>query len=32
MTHVESPPSRPVGRKVGNVAELAAAIKERGVL
>jgi electron transfer flavoprotein beta subunit len=32
MTHVELPPSRPVGRKVGNVAELAAAIKERGVL
>ena len=32
MTHVEFPPSRPVGRKVGNVAELAAAIKERGVL
>jgi electron transfer flavoprotein beta subunit len=32
MTHVELPPSRPVGRKVSNVAELAAAIKERGVL
>jgi electron transfer flavoprotein beta subunit len=32
MTYVELPPSRPVGRKVGNVAELAAAIKERGVL
>ena len=32
MTHVELPPSRPVGRKVSNVAELASAIKERGVL
>lgn len=29
---VELPPARPAGRKVGSVAELAAAIKDRGVL
>ena len=29
---VELPPARPAGRKVGSVQELAAAIKERGVL
>ena len=32
MTRVELPPARPAGRTVGSVAELASAIKERGVL
>ncbi|MBI1333717.1 MAG: electron transfer flavoprotein subunit beta/FixA family protein [Armatimonadetes bacterium] len=32
LVGVELPPARPSGRKVGSVAELASAIKERGVL
>lgn len=32
VTSVENPPARPAGRKVASVDELAAAIKERGVL